>query len=277
MKWLTVVQTNTRLQCHVRYPALIVAAVLVFMNENVAAQQLESPPPPIGTSKPIPYLSAGTLDYRLILPPPPSVDSVRDQTDRDTVFQEQKAADPARWQIATDDGDYVYARFAEALGHSLNRESVPWTIHLLNRVIRDVAAPAFAAKEAFQRPRPFQRYQLTRVCGESHAPAPEPHPMTGSSYPSGHSAYGWTTALVLAQIAPSQAPKLLSKAPQYAESRLICGMHFPSDIEAGHVLATAIVERLKASSEFRHDLACAQAELGAGTVGSSPSATCPTP
>jgi len=68
-------------------------------------------------------------------------------------------------------------------------------------------------------------------------------------------------ALVLAQIAPSRAPDLLQRATDYAQSRLVCGVHFPSDTEAGRALAVAVVERLRFVKAFRHDLLCAQVEI----------------
>jgi acid phosphatase (class A) len=102
--------------------------------------------------------------------------------------------------------------------------------------------------------------RLSRVCGADTAPAPEENPTTGSSYPSGHAAYGWTVAMVLARVAPERAPALIARASEYAESRIVCGVHFPTDIEAGRILAVAVVDRLLASRQFQADLAAARAE-----------------
>jgi acid phosphatase (class A) len=247
-----------------------VAALVGWPASESFAQQIETSPPPAGTAKAQPYLAADSVDYHLLLAPPPLVGSARDITDRQAIDDLQKDADAARWQTAEQDAQYVYARFAEPLGQPLDRATLPLTIHLLNRALRDVVAPAFAAKEDFQRPRPFQRFQLARVCGEAVAPVPEVNPTKGASYPSGHSAYGWTTALILAQIAPDRAPQLLEKASEYAESRLICGMHFPTDIEAGRVLAVAIVERLKTVPAFEADLASARVEFPSVNAGRCP-------
>ena len=61
------------------------------------------------------------------------------------------------------------------------------------------------------------------------------------------------------------SPQILQRAADYAESRLICGMHFPSDIEAGRVMAVAVVEHIKSSPAFREDMLCAQAEFNAAS------------
>jgi acid phosphatase (class A) len=55
----------------------------------------------------------------------------------------------------------------------------------------------------------------------------------------------------------------MKQAEEYMESRLICGAHFPSDVEAGHDVAIAVVSRLDASPEFQADLAKARKELSA--------------
>jgi acid phosphatase (class A) len=44
-------------------------------------------------------------------------------------------------------------------------------------------------------------------------------------------------------------------------------VHFPSDVEAGRVLAGAVIDRLITVPEFRAALACAKAERRAALAG----------
>jgi acid phosphatase (class A) len=243
-----------------RFSRAIFLAVFLLATGHLPAQQIETPPPPKGTPRPVPYLAADAVDYRVLLPSPPAVDSPRDAADRDAVELFQGRADAARWRVATDDSAYLYARFSEALGYPLERATLPLTVALLNRSLRDTSTPSFRAKEYFHRPRPFQRMRLSRVCGADTAPEPEENPTTGSSYPSGHAAYGWTVAMVLARVAPERASTLMARASEYAQSRIVCGVHFPTDIEAGRIIAVAVVDRLLASRQFQADLAAARAE-----------------
>ncbi len=162
---------------------------------------------------------------------PPPTDSIEDHADHQAITEFQNV-DATRRQTAELDGQFVYPRFVDAFGGPIDRHASPALITLLNRAIRDVSQTTFAAKEKFHRPRPFQRFQLEHVCGEDTAPKPEPNPTQGSSYPSGHSAYGWAVAMILARVAPARADKLMGRAEEYAQSRLVCGVHFPSDIEA---------------------------------------------
>ena len=84
-----------------------------------------------------------------------------------------------------------------------------------------------------------------------------------SSYPSGHATMGYASAYVLAQLMPSNAQIILARGADYAESRLICGVHYRRDVEAGHVLATALVDRLMSKPAFKAEFDAAEAELAA--------------
>jgi acid phosphatase (class A) len=205
------------------------------------------------------YLSGHEVDFRRVLGPPPAVDSRWDRADQELV-KEYQDVDEERWQMAKLDEKQLYSRFAEAFGRSINQATSPVTMALLDRALLDVDATAAAAKDYFSRPRPFQRMHLQRVCNRNDAPEPEEHPMHGASYPSGHSTHGWTVAMILARVAPDRTEALMKRAAEYEESRLICGMHFPTDVEAGQVVATAVVSHLDASKEFQADLTRARRE-----------------
>jgi acid phosphatase (class A) len=181
------------------------------------------------------------------------VDSLWDRADQGLVEAFQ-AVDDARWQSADLDANALYPRFEQAFGRQIDKKTSPALVKLLDRAIDDVDATAAAAKDHFHRPRPFQRLQLQRVCDKSSPPKPEDHPTHGNSYPSGHSTHGWAVAMILARVAPDRSEALMARAQEYEESRLVCGMHFPSDVEAGHEVAVAVIAHLDASSEFQADL-----------------------
>jgi len=205
------------------------------------------------------YLAGREVDYRTFLSGPPAVDSLGDRADQGLV-EAYQAVDADRWQAADLDQNGLYPRFAQAFGRPIDKKTSPALIALLDRAVIDAEATATAAKDHFERPRPFQRLQLQRVCDKSSPPKPEAHPTHGSSYPSGHSTRGWTVAMILARVAPDRSEALMARAQEYEESRLVCGMHFPSDIEAGHEVAVAVVAHLDASNEFQADLNKARKE-----------------
>jgi acid phosphatase (class A) len=205
------------------------------------------------------YLSGHEVDFRTVLGPPPAVDSPLDRADQAAVMAYQDV-DDARRQEAKLDERQLYSRFAEAFGRPIDERSSPTVVTILDRALRDVDFTASRAKDHFSRPRPFQRLRLRHVCDKDDAPEPEEHPMHGASYPSGHSTHGWAVAEILARVAPERAEALMKRAQDYEQSRLVCGMHFPTDVEAGHIVATAVVAHLDASKEFHADLIRARRE-----------------
>jgi acid phosphatase (class A) len=242
---------------------ILAATALLVMAHAALAQQIESTPRPKGEVV-AGYLAPGALDFGSVLPAPPAPGSLADDMDVATVMALQTKASPERFAIAGQDAAYLYPRFDEAFGGAIDRTHAPALVHLLNRVLTDVVAQSDPAKLQFSRPRPFQRFQLTRICGQATPPAPDPNPKVRSSYPSGHSSVDWGAALVLVQVAPERRARILERAYDYEFSRVVCGYHFPSDVEAGHALATAVVERLQAEPSFQEDLDAARAEYRAG-------------
>lgn len=216
-------------------------------------QQFEFDPYPKDEPRPAGYLAANKVDYRYLLSVPPLPGSATGDEDR-RVIEALQVVDEARWRTAELDAQYLFPRFSRAFGRDINRKDLPDTVKLLKRAMRDVAATTFEAKSHFSRPRPFQTLQLRRVCGAEKAPPPELDPKDRSSYPSGHSSYGWAVAMILAKLKPDRAEQLMARANEYAESRAVCGMHFPSDIEGGHVIAAAVVSRLEGNPEFIADV-----------------------
>jgi len=206
------------------------------------------------------YLAPGAVDPAIV-PAPPAIDSAQDKVDVAWLKGSIARADAERWQKAVDDDASVYDRFSEALGVTIDRQTVPRLVRLLNRVSEDALAASTEAKKRFSRPRPFQRFALTRVCGQAKPPKPEGAPTKGTSYPSGHAVVSWAAALIMMEAAPANATPIVTRAVSYGESRVVCGVHFPSDVEAGRILGAAVVDKLFTVPEFRRDLICAKREV----------------
>lgn len=236
-------------------PGLCLAVCLLLAAATSRAASPEWESPPVSHKDVKPYFDARTL-HTLVLPPPPDVGSTTDFDDLAALQARQQASSERRDQ-AQADAQWLYDRFAPSLGlPALRRDHLPALVNLLNRSVRQVGTAAFAAKAAHPRARPYQRMAGIHVCGKVDADGTR-----RTSYPSGHAAYGWTVALVLARVSPAHAPALLARAGEYADSRLVCGMHFPSDVEAARQLATAVVAQLDGNAEFQGDVELARAEL----------------
>lgn len=205
------------------------------------------------------YLSTGALDGVEILGPPPAEDSPRGIADRQIYQRSRALAGSPRWLQAERDNDLWFGgavhRFACALGRDIGPASTPAAYRLLQRMELDVRTVSTGPKHLYHRPRPL-------VGNDAPVCVPRAEWLkTNGSYPSGHSTTGWAWALVLAQIAPQKASDLLAAGREIGQSRVICGVHFQSDVDAGRVLGSAMVARLHADAAFERDLAAGQAEL----------------
>ena len=77
---------------------------------------------------------------------------------------------------------------------------------------------------------------------------------------------GYAMAVVLASLVPEKAPAIMARAADYAENRLVCGMHRRRDIQAGQVLGTVVSELLLRKPRFQAEFAAAKRELRAANV-----------
>ncbi len=82
------------------------------------------------------------------------------------------------------------------------------------------------------------------------------------SYPSGHASGPELQARLLSLLFPDKAYDLFIRARRVGESRVIAGVHYASDIEAGQVLGDIIFTELMANPKFKADLAAAAAKDG---------------
>ncbi len=242
-------------------PFIFLISVGPLAAQNLPSGAAASPPqlrhmPGVGAEG---FLGKNELSYLSLIPPYPVLQSLGDVVDAAIVRQWQ-SVDSTRWQLAQADAEVSYDRFSEAFGGKIDPDAAPLLVHLLDRVEADLSFMLGSAKRSYSRPRPFQRFQMTRVCGYNSTPTAEASPKAGDSYPSGHASFGWSVALVLAEVVPERAQIILTRGREYGESRIVCAMHYPSDVQAGEVFVSSVVGRLQAVPEFKRELSCAQEE-----------------
>jgi|CXWL01.1.fsa_nt_gi acid phosphatase (class A) len=155
-----------------------------------------------------------------------------------------------------DDEFDPFHAFAPALGERFIAENYPLTGAALQRVRTPLGASVLQAKERFARARPFVADASVQTCI-----TPDERLRASGAYPSGHAAFGWAWGLVLAELDPTHADAILARAREYGDSRVVCGLHYPSDVEAGRTLAAAALARLHAEPEFRAALEAARFEF----------------
>lgn len=219
------------------------------------------------------YLAAQDLDGQTVIGPPPAPDSPRGQADRATYLQTRSLAGSPRWAQAIRDNDLwtggALQRYACALGRPIDAKAVPRTYRLLQRIELDARTVGTPPKQHFNRTRPLIGDDRP-VCVKR-----EDWMTTNASYPSGHAMTGWAWGLVLGELAPAKASGLLEAGREIGQSRVVCGVHYLSDVEAGRQLGAAMVAAEHAKPAFRADLAAARAELAAAGTARAPALNCP--
>ena len=154
------------------------------------------------------------------------------------------------FQDARIGGQHLPDAFSEAFGININPQDTPEIYKLIVGMREDAGDLATrAAKDYYNRQRPFSFYgEMT--CN----PEQQEELSTNGSYPSGHTSIGWATALVLSEINPDRINDILQRGYQMGESRVICGYHFQSDVDAGRITGAGVVARLHADPGFNAQL-----------------------
>lgn len=208
------------------------------------------------------YLSRDMApDTSRIVQAPPAEDSAAQRWDWDVFLATRKLQNQVRWDQARDDVDTsmpaLLKDFSCAAGARLDETSAPATLHVLTRVRSDAAIGSSRAKATFRRERPFVG-NFQPICVERDAEL-----SSSPSFPSGHATLSWAIGLVLAELIPERATEVLARARAYGESRVVCGVHFVSDIEAGRLAGAAVVAAEHGQTEFQTELDKARRELKA--------------
>jgi membrane-associated phospholipid phosphatase len=169
--------------------------------------------------------------HEFTVPPPPSGNTERDEITAMISRQENidslslneihywNAGPPAyRWQAAADDLIDSTQYFLRVYG-------------LLNVAIYDATLAAWHAKYEYNRKRPTPSQD-----GIQQMIAPPQTP----SYPCEHSVTAGAGATILAFLFPAKADSILTAAKKIGDGRVLAGVQYPSDVEAGFELGAKV-------------------------------------
>lgn len=207
------------------------------------------------------YLSMAELPNSLaLIPPPPEEGSPGYVLDQDYATKAVASNDTARFKQARNDA-YLYfpdaaLSFQSTVGIEISESKTPALYMLMRRTLTDAALSTYTAKNHYKRKRPFM-VNNTPTC----SPADEEQLRKDGSYPSGHTAIGWAWALVFTEVFPAKTNAILQRGYEFGESRVVCNVHWHSDVVMGRVMGAAAVARLHANATFQRDLAAAKNEV----------------
>ena len=201
-------------------------------------------------------LTEAQVDPSKLLPPPSADGSNLQKADLAEVQRVYKSRSPERrTQAEWDDKHESVELFFKTLGSGFDLKKLPKTAKLIANVDNEQSVVANIAKKYFLRNRPWAIDPSLVACDYK----PNAAPLT--SYPSGHATLSYSEGYILAALMPEKAQAILGRAQEYAYSRVVCGAHYASDIEASHVLGTELAMMLMDNPQFAADFQASRAEL----------------
>ena len=153
-----------------------------------------------------------------------------------------------------DDAEEDIFIFKDVVGEKFNRENLPMTALLSDHVHNDEGFIRNPAKAVFRRPRPYHFDETIKpVCRVTNN-------RMDYAYPRCHGTTGYLEGLVLTLIIPEKRDAILARADDYARSRVVCGVHYQSDVVASKYVAYAMMGIMMNSPRFKQELTAAKSE-----------------
>jgi len=236
---------------------ILISTAFLFAKDNSLSSQIPEIKPGILQG----YLDTKMLPNSLNLIPNAPIQGSAAQKLDNAVSQKSFALQGTpRWEMAKRDADLSFPNAAQifscALGLPINEEQTPHLYLLLRRTVADAGLATYTAKNHYQRVRPFMLNRKP-ICTPEDIEALK----NDGSHPSGHTAIGWAWALILAEIVPQHADAILARGRAFGESRVICNVHWHSDVVEGRFMGASAVAKLHSDPQFLSDLEMAKKEL----------------
>lgn len=222
----------------------LTATVLILTLATGAARAADAPPE---------FLPKEALDLSPLLAPPPAQDSATTKAELELVRKTQATATEAEKKLAVADAvEDVFVLGSSVLGPNFTAANLPTAAAFFAKVHHAEGEFVDPAKKIWGRPRPPVADPAIVPCTKLS--------MSGA-YPSGHATTGYLLGIVLAQMVPEKSAAIFERAAQYGHSRIVCGMHYPTDIEAGRISAAVIASALMSNPGFKSEFGPARAEI----------------
>jgi acid phosphatase (class A) len=225
----------------------LMAASLTLSAQTMAPAKSAGAPPKVAY-----YIDPTVMNLPALIPNPPEDPAA----DLSVLHSIESSRTPKEVAAAkTDENQENLFLYTSVMGDHFNAAALPVTAELGVHIENEASVAGGALKSLFHRVRPYNADKsLHPVCGLTEAP---------NSYPSGHALVGYLEGLTLAEIVPEKRVDILARADDFAHNRLVCGVHYPTDVEASRKVAYVVFGYMLATPRFQRDLAAARAETRA--------------
>ena len=165
------------------------------------------------------------------LPPPPPNGGVETILEMNHIVdvQNRSTEDERKYAVRMDNLKNHYEMWARETNIITGQK---YTNDFFNEIAECTDGYLNYMKMKYDRPRPYQLAPIMNKRIERIIP----DPMT-SAYPSGHSMDAWVFAFILSKQYPVHQHEFYTIAQKIGQSRVVAGVHFPSDLSAGKMLA----------------------------------------
>jgi acid phosphatase (class A) len=179
----------------------------------------------------------------ITLPPPPSNDSEATQFELTQLHQYAESRTAAQLDEILSEMDIQSTRFGNLLYSELtNPITHKATATFIKTANKELSPILFRFKKEFDRVRPTHLDPtLTAAIDVPNHPA----------YPSGHATQAHLIALLLSQLDPPHKDAYIESAYRIAKNREIAGLHYPSDSEAGRILAEQFMDFIQETPWYK--------------------------
>ncbi|WP_259782335.1 acid phosphatase [Aestuariispira ectoiniformans] len=199
------------------------------------------------------YIDPAKFDSTRFLAPPPT--GIHAEDDMATVVRWQDRRTVELEKLALADSKQSVFRWSTVLGPEWKEENFPIAKEFFHQVYKTESNLNKQGKKKWNRARPGTiNHEIKAVSKFKNY----------GSYPSGHSAFSHFTAIVLADMIPEKREEIMRRGWEKAFNRVIGGVHFPSDVEAGRMLGAICAALVQDNPAFRADFEEARKEVRAG-------------
>lgn len=237
--------------------AWLVAMGAAFGSVVLAQDNVMKPAAVVATQ----FVRLAAFDFAALLPAPPPAGSLAARVDLEAVLQVQAWRTPEQvaWAKLVEK-DQVFNHAAE-LGPWFTADRLPLTAAFFTAIGDDLRAIDPVAKQPFRRARPWAVDSRVQPCVAQPA---------STSYPSGSATQAFVWAELLTEMIPAKRDELSARAHRAAWGRVIGGVHFPSDVVIGEIVARAYLAEARKSAAFRETLERSRNEVNAASSASHP-------
>jgi acid phosphatase (class A) len=222
--------------------ALLICSSIISFGDKAAQDSVS--PSPSASDTPPPYYLTGNEEVWRTFPAKPDLGSAIDQADLSITLAIQVSRTEDQKNEALRDQKYSIRLVSDVIDTEFDTKYQN-VFRVMANADRDSYCINSKIKKTNARLRPYVQHPtlVTPLFAVSDF-----------SYPSGHATGTELQARILAKLFPNQAEALRKRARQVADSRVVAGVHYSSDTEAGLTLGDLLFDQIAAQSRFQQDL-----------------------